>query len=87
MSVPVGVKVVATEIEIDHFTLGYGAWEWDDKEQAQFLAGMAHEFKNAPNAGGVFQIHYIAEQLKGSANEEAVCWLISYLNDYLNGDK
>lgn len=74
---------VANQVTINHPKLGAEVWEWDADQQAAFLVGMANAFR-ADSAQGIFQIHYIGEELRREpSNIEAVRWLNDRLTDYL----
>jgi hypothetical protein len=74
---------ISNEVTINHRELGAEVWEWDAGEQATFLVGFAETFR--ANAGhGIFQIHYIADELHTKGGDlEAVRWLNDRLTEYL----
>lgn len=74
---------VSHEVIINHAELGAEVWEWDAGDQATFLVGFAETFR--ANAGhGIFQIHYIADELRTKDGDlEAVRWLNDRLTEYL----
>ena len=82
---PAPAVTVTTEVEINHAVLGYDAYhDWDSEQQAAFLAAFATELKTAVRCDGIFQISYIAEELRKDPNDlAAVRWLNDQLTEYL----
>lgn len=76
---------VTTETKINHAILGYDAYhDWDNEQQADFLAAFATELRNAMAYDAIMQVKYIAEALRKDPNDlAAVRWLNDHLTDYL----
>lgn len=73
-----------SEITINHAQLGTEAWEWDAREQADFLAAFALQIRGAGLAG-LMQLNYIADKLTGTANAD-VQWLLETLTEHLDNE-
>jgi len=74
---------VTNEVTINHRELGAEVWEWSADQQAAFLVGFAKSFR-ADAGTGLFQLHYIAEELSQEPDDlAAVRWLSDRLTEYL----
>jgi len=78
-----GAIEITSTVNINHADLGTEVWEWDAGQQAAFLVNFAKAFR-AEAGQGLFQIHYIAEELsKTPADLDAARWLAERLSEYL----
>lgn len=75
----------SVEVSIDHAGLGYDAYhDWDNEQQADFLAAFATELRTAMAYDGIMQVSYIAEALRKDPKDlAAVRWLNDKLAEYL----
>jgi hypothetical protein len=74
---------VANEVTINHSKLGAEVWEWNAEQQADFLIGLAQEFR-ANGGHGIYQISYIAADLRDRSGAiDDVRWLNDKLTEYL----